>query len=142
MIVVTDPGDGQFQSPITETEEIASLKWTIWRGHVLEANKEYTFDFSGDLPPKTPRSLRTPSGRIEHLLTIRFDKVSDAGKLRRLRKTIEVWNPFSMDVDSPRPGLEFHADLEPEMVGVDTEVEKDLVAFLRFPDQCYKGRYH
>lgn len=139
MTVVTDPGEGQFTSPVVETEAIISLDWTLWRGHTLEANKEYNFEFSGELPPKTPRTLSTPRGRIEHLLTVRFHKTSDAGRLSRLRKTIEVFNPYSMDADSPRPGLEFHADLEPEMIGEDTEVEKGLVAFLRFPDQCYKG---
>jgi hypothetical protein len=50
-----------------------------------------------------------------------------------------VWNPFSMDADEPRPGLEFHADLELEMVGTSIDVDKNLQAFLRYPDQCYKG---
>jgi hypothetical protein len=139
MIVVTDRGDGQFREASSEDEEIAFLDWTIWRGHVLEAGKEYSFDFNGVLPPKTPRSWRTPSGKLEHTITISFHGVADAGKMRRTRKTVEVWNPFSMDVDDPRPGLEFHADLEPEMVGTRVDVEKGLEAFLRFPDQCYKG---
>jgi hypothetical protein len=45
-----------------------------------------------------------------------------------------------MDADAPRPGLDFHDDLaEMEMVGTSTELEKGLEAFIRFPDQCYKG---
>lgn len=139
MIVVTDTGDGQFREASTESEEIASLNWTIWRGRVLEAGKEYSFEFSGELPPKSPRSLRTPSGRIEHTLTICFHGVTDSGRMRRTRKTIEVWNPFSLDTDEPRPGLEFHTELEHEFIGTSVEVDKDLEAFLRFPDQCYKG---
>ena len=139
MTVVTDPGDGQFREPVIESEEIGLLNWTIWRGRILEAGKEYSFDFDGDLPPESPRSLRTPSGKIEHSLTVGFHGVTDSGKLRRTRKTIEVWNPFSMDADEPRPGLEFHTDLEPEMVGITIDVDKDLEAFLRYPDQCYKG---
>jgi hypothetical protein len=55
---------------------------------------------------------------------------------------VEVWNPFSMDADDPRPGLDFHHDLgEIEMVGTSTEVDKGLEAFIRFPDQCYKGGF-
>jgi hypothetical protein len=139
MIVKTDAGDGQFQESIIESGEIASLNWTIWRGRVLEAGKEHSFEFSGELPPKSPRSLQTPSGTIEHTLTISFHGVTDSGRMRRTRKTIEVRNPFSMDVDEPRPGLEFHTELEPELIGASVDVDKDLEAFLRFPDQCYKG---
>jgi hypothetical protein len=139
MIVVTDSGDGQFQQPETESEEITKLNWTIWRGHTLDAGKEYVFEFNGELPPFTPRSLRTPSGRIEHCLTVRFDGVTDPGKMRRTRRTIEVWNPFSMDPENPRPGLDFHADLDQELVGASVELEKELEAFVRYPDQCYKG---
>jgi hypothetical protein len=61
--------------------------------------------------------------------------------MRRTRKTVEVWNAFSMDVDEPRPGLEFTSELEPEMVGTSIEIDKDLEAFVRFPDQCYKGSF-
>lgn len=139
MIVVTDPGDGQFIEPVTESEEIGALDWTLWRGHELDAGHEYSFEFSGGLPPQSPRSLRTPSGRIEHTLTISFHGVTDSGRMKQTSKTIVMWNPFSMDADEPRPGLEFHSDLEPEMVGTSVEVEKDLEAFIRFPDQCYKG---
>ena len=139
MIVTTDKGDGQFNEATVEVEELARLNWTIWRGSVLEAGKEYSFDFNGELPPKTPRSWKTPSGRIEHTMTISFHGVTDSGRMRRTRKTVEVWNAFSMDVDEPRPGLEFHTELEPEMVGTSIEVDKDLDAFVRFPDQCYKG---
>lgn len=139
MIVITDPGDGQFREATIESEEIALLSWTIWRGRVLEPGKEYSFEFNGELPPKSPRSLRTPSGRIEHTLTISFHGVTDSGRMRRTRKTVEVWNPFSMDVDEPRPGLDFHAELDAELIGAIVEVDKDLEAFLRFPDQCYKG---
>ena len=140
MIVTTDPGDGQFENASAEIEELGSLDWTIWRGKVLDAGKEYSFDFNGELARKTPRSWKTPSGKIEHTLTISFRGVTDSGKMRRTRKTVEVWNAFSMDVDEPRPGLEFHTELEPEMVGTSIEVDKDLEAFVRFPDQCYKGR--
>jgi len=139
MVVITDPGDGQFREAESETEEILSMSWTIWRGVELEAGREYSFEFNGNLPPSTPRTLRTPSGRIEHTLTVKFVNVTDIGKMRRTRKTIEIWNPFSMDADSPRPGLDFHADLEPEMVGTTVDVDKNLQAFLRFPDQCFKG---
>lgn len=139
MIVTTDKGDGQFEEATVEVEELASLNWTLWRGKVLEAGKEYTFDFNGELPAKTPRSWKTPSGRVEHTMTISFRGVTDSGKMRRTRKTVEVWNAFSMDVDEPRPGLEFHTELEPEMVGTRIDVDKDLEAFVRFPDQCYKG---
>ena len=139
MIVTVDKGDGQFREAETDSEQITYLNWTLWRGTVLEAGKEHVFEFTGELPPQTPRSLRTPRGSIEHSLTVRLDGVSDSGRMRRIRKTVEVWNPFSMDADSPRPGLEFHANLEPEMVGTSVEVEKDLEAFIRFPDQCYKG---
>lgn len=139
MIVTVEEGDGQFRQAEVDSEEITYLNWTLWRGNVLEAGKEHVFEFNGELPPQTPRSLRTPKGRIEHTLTVRFDGVSDSGRMRRTRKTVEVWNPFSMDADSPRFGLEFHADLEPEMVGTSAEVDKDLEAFIRFPDQCYKG---
>ena len=141
MIVTTDKGDGQFNEATVEVEELARLNWTIWRGSVLEAGKEYSFDFNGELPPKTPRSWETPSGRIEHTMTISFHGVTDSGRMRRTRKTVEVWNAFSMDVDEPRPGLEFHTELEPEMVGTSIEVDKDLDAFVRFPDQCYKGYF-
>jgi hypothetical protein len=139
MIVETDAGDGQFVEPTIESEKIASLNWTIWRGRVLEAGKEHSFEFSGELPSKSPRSLRTPSGRIEHTLTISLHGVTDSGRMRRTTKTVEVWNPFSMDADEPRPGLEFHTELEPELIGASADVDKDLEAFLRFPDQCYKG---
>jgi hypothetical protein len=69
-----------------------------------------------------------------------MDGVTDSGRMRRTRKTVEVWNPFSMDADDPRPGLDFHDDIgEIEMVGTSTELEKGVDAFIRFPDQCYKG---
>ena len=139
MTVVTDPGDGQFLEPTTESDEFALLNWTIWRGRTLEAGKEYNFEFNGELPPKSPRSLRTPSGKVDHCLTVSFHGMTDSGKLKRTWKTIEVWNPFSMDADEPRPGLEFHTDLELEMVGTSIDVDKDLQGFLRYPDQCYKG---
>jgi hypothetical protein len=139
MIVTTDPGDGQFREAEIEEVELCHLNWTIWRGTVLEAGREYSFEFNGELPPQTPRSLKTPHGRIEHTMTVRLDGVKDSGRLRRTRKTIEVWNPFSMDADNPRPGLEFHGELDQEMVGTSVEIDKDLVAFIRYPDQCYKG---
>jgi hypothetical protein len=139
MIVTTDPGDGQFGEAQKEKVELCRLNWTIWRGTVLEAGKEHSFDFNGELPPFTPRSWRTPNGRIEHTMTVRLDGVTDSGRLRRTRKTIEVWNPFSLDADNPRPGLDFHAELEEEMVGTSIEIEKGLEAFIRYPDQCYKG---
>lgn len=139
MTVVTDPGDGQFREASSETEEIGALHWTLWRGKVLEAGKEYSFDIDGVLPRQSPRSWRTPSGRIDHSLTVSFHGLTDSGRMRRTRKTIEVWNPFSMDVDDPRPGLDFHAELDLEMVGSTVEIEKDLEAFVRYPDQCYKG---
>jgi hypothetical protein len=138
MIVVTDSGDGQFREASSEAEEIGSLRWTIWRGHVLEAGKEYSFDFNGILPRSTPRSWRTPTGRVEHTITIGFHGVTDSGKMRRTRKTVEVWNPFSMDVDDPRPGLEFNMEMEPD-IGETVAIEKGLEAFISFPDQCYKG---
>src|SRR5271156_38191 len=47
MVVVTDPGDGQFREAESETEEILSMNWTIWRGIELEAGREYTFEFNG-----------------------------------------------------------------------------------------------
>jgi len=139
MIVTVDPGDGQFREPQSEQVELAHINWTIWRGKVLEAGKEHTFEFNGELPPQTPRSWKTPSGRIEHTMTVRLDGVTDSGRLRRTRKTIEVWNPFSMDADNPRPGLEFHGELDEEMVGTSIEIDKDFEAFVRYPDQCYKG---
>jgi len=140
MLVTTDEGDGQFVQATHESEEIVHLHWTIWRGNILEAGQEHVFEFNGELPPQTPRSLKTPRGRIEHTLTVWMDGVTDSGKMRRTRKTVEVWNPFSMDADAPRPGLDFHDDLaEMEMVGTSTELEKGLEAFIRFPDQCYKG---
>jgi hypothetical protein len=139
MHVIVDQGDGQFTEAETMSDEITSLRWVLWRGDILEAGKEYVFEITGELPPKTPRSLRTPSGMIEHVLTVRLDGVTDSGRMRRTRKTIEVWNPFSMDADSPRPGLEFHGDLEPEMFGTTVEIDKDLEAFMRLPDQCFKG---
>jgi len=139
MTVVTDPGDGQFREAITETEELGELDWTLWQGQKLEAGKQYSFDIDGELPRQSPRSWRTPSGRIEHCLTVRFRGVTDSGKMRRTAKTVEVWNPFSMDVDDPRPGLDFHSALDLEMVGSTVEVDKDLEAFVSFPDQCYKG---
>jgi len=141
MIVVTDPGDGQFQEAISEEVELCHLNWTIWRGTMLEAGREYSFDFNGELPPLTPRSWRTPHGKIEHTMTVRLDGVEDSGKLRRTRKTIEVWNPFSLDPDNPRPGLEFHSEPEQEMVGTSVEIDKDFEAFVQYPDQCYKGVY-
>src|SRR5208282_3509681 len=110
-------------------DEIALLNWTIWRGRMLEAGKEYNFEFNGELPPKSPRSLTTPSGKVEHCLSVSFHGVTDSGKLRRTKKIVEVWNPFSMDADEPRPGLEFHTDLEHEMVGTSIDVDKDLQAF-------------
>ena len=139
MTVVTDPGDGQFREAISETEELGLLHWTLWEGQKLEAGKPYSFEIDGELPRQSPRSWRTPSGRIEHCLTVSFHGVTDSGKMRKTRKTVEVWNPVSMDVDDPRPGLDFHAELDLEMVGSTVEVDKDLEAFVRFPDQCYKG---
>jgi len=35
--------------------------------------------------------------------------------------------------------LDFHSALDLEMVGSTVEVDKDLEAFVSFPDQCYKG---
>jgi hypothetical protein len=140
MIVETEVGDGQFQEPRFDTADIAELNWTIWKGTVFEPGKLHTFEVTGELPPKTPRSWKTPRGNIEHTMSVRFEGVTDAGRLRRTKKTVLVWNSFSMDADSPRWGLEFHDQLEDkEMVGVSVLVEKNLAAFVRFPDQCYKG---
>jgi hypothetical protein len=139
MTVVTDPGDGQFREPSSDEVDLGQINWTLWRGKKLDAGKEYSFPIDGELPRQSPRSLRTPSGRVDHCLTVEFWGVKESGKMRRTRKTVEVWNPFSMDVDDPRPGLDFHAELDLEMVGNTVEVEKDLEAFVRFPDQCYKG---
>jgi hypothetical protein len=139
MNVTVDEGDGQFAEPEMVSEDIVRLQWTLWHGITLEAGKEYTFEITGELPPQTPRSWRTPSGSIEYILTVRLEGVTDSGKMRRTKKTIEVWNPFSMGADDPRPGLDFHADLEPEMFGTSVVIDRDLAAFLRFPDQCFKG---
>lgn len=139
MNVTIEEGDGQFQEAESEEEEITRLSWVLWRGTVLQAGIEHRFEINGELPPKTPRSLRAPRGRIDHTLTVRFDGVTDSGKMRRTRKTIEVWNPFSMDADDPRPGLEFHGELDEEMVGQSVALDKDLYAFIRYPDQCFKG---
>jgi hypothetical protein len=139
MIVVTGEGDGQCEEAIEEKEEISTISWTLWQGETLDVNRDYTFDFTGELPPFTPRSLRTPSGRIDHCLTVWLSGVVDQGRLRRTRKTVEIWNPFSMNPEEPRAGLDFHSDLELELVGEGVEIEEGLEAFVRYPDQCYKG---
>lgn len=139
MTVITDAGDGQFREASSDELELGQLNWTLWRGRKLEAGKEYSFPIDGELPRQSPRSWRTPSGRVDHSLTVEFRGVKESGRMRRTRKTIEVWNPFSMDVDDPRPGLDFHAELDLEMVGSTVELENGLEAFVRFPDQCYKG---
>src|ERR1700737_3786835 len=103
MSIIVSDGDGGFREAEKELETITILKWTLWTGEVLEAGKEHTFEITGELPPHTPRPLRTPRGNIDHTLTVRLAGVTDSGRMRRTRKTIEVWNPFGMDADEPRP---------------------------------------
>jgi len=140
MNVMTYEGDSQFREAETTQEEITRMKWSLWKGSLLEAGQEYLFHIAGELPDHTLRSLRTPKGKIEYTLTVWLEGVSDRGKMRHTRKMVEVWNPFSMNADDPRPGLEFHAELDDEMVGCGIELEKDFEAFVRYPDQCFKGR--
>src|SRR5436189_5272944 len=102
MAFVPDSADGPFREPVIESDEMGQLY--LW-GQMLEAGKEYSFDFSGELTPKSRRSLRTPSGKIKHSLIVGSQGVADSGTLRRTR-TVEMWNPFGSNVDEPRPGLQ------------------------------------
>jgi hypothetical protein len=112
--------------------------WDLWKGRCLEAGKRYVFEAIGELPSKSPCSLRTRSGGVYYEFRVRFCRVGDCTRLSSFEKALEVWNPYLV-AEEPRSGLNHTNDLTSEMIGATVELGRRQTAFIRYPDQCYDG---
>jgi hypothetical protein len=114
----------------------STTHWDLRKGRCLEARKRYVFEAIGELPSKSPCSLRTRSGGVYYEFRVRFCRVGDCTGLSSFEKALEVSNPYLV-AEEPRPGLNHTNDLTLEMIGATVELGKRPTAFIRYPDQCY-----
>jgi hypothetical protein len=115
-----------------------NLQWVLWDKGELEAGKKYKFRVLAELPITAPCSIETSKGSIDYTFQLRFAEMANRGHSVWLTSPLKIWNPYVV-FDVPRQGLTCGGALVSEMVGTTIKIDKDLTAFLRYPDQWSNG---
>jgi hypothetical protein len=131
--------EGKLNIQFTEAVPFLRIEWMLWDQGLLPAGKRYEFEFVAEIPSTAPCSMETRLGGVDYTLVLWVEGLRDRCMGPRIvTKAVKVLNPYLV-FDVPRVNLDVGGDHDMELIGATIDVTKDVMAFIRYPDQFVTG---
>jgi hypothetical protein len=131
--------EGNLNIQFTEAVPFLRIEWMLWDQGLLPAGKRYEFEVVAEIPSTAPCSMETRLGGVDYTLVLWVEGLRDRCMGPRIvTKAVTVLNPYLV-FDVPRVNLEVGVDQDLELIGATVDVTKDVMAFVRYPDQFVTG---
>ncbi|BFZ57109.1 hypothetical protein PYCC9005_004159 [Savitreella phatthalungensis] len=113
------------------TERICCISWDLGQDVQIDADQEYSYDFSALLDARLPRSIKVGDAIIYYRLT------ADIPNLRALKTETRLTVPWSRSAVMAHEELDY--DAKPTWIQIDGHDDHNLAVLMLAPARAMKG---